>query len=343
MACGGGTPRATDASASAGTLKNQQDVHRRVLGETQELSRNDAASIARAIAEWCGREKRCHKGWKANCPICDRHSLTVTTGNSVPVLIRCWHCQASGSNDGWSKQRARFVKEGLLPKSAVPFKRVSPEEQAAAINARRIRAAVSWQQLHPLPTESHAANYLRARGLECFIGHPALRSFPYKFAHPAVDRLDSCWPILAARIWHVNRGFSGYQLTYLSNDKPDRARELDPQCRITHGVLKGGAVWIGAPSADEEIVVGEGLETLLSAMLLLERRCGAAVLGPDLKDLVLPSAVRRIHIAADNDETGRAGAACAASMWRKQGLSVRMSLPEGQGADFNNVLLRRQA
>jgi hypothetical protein len=111
--------------------------------------------------------------------------------------------------------------------------------------------------------------------------------------------------------------------------------------RETEGVLKGGAVWINAPSPYEYMVVAEGLETCLSAMKLLNLRCGAAVLGPNLKGLVLPRSARRIHIAADNDETGRGAAKCAAELWRTKGLIVRVSMPDKEGEDFNDVLRAR--
>jgi hypothetical protein len=114
-------------------------------------------------------------------------------------------------------------------------------------------------------------------------------------------------------------------------------RDFEPP-RTTHAPRKGAAVWIGAPRPDEEFVVAEGLETCLSAMILLQIRCGAAVLGPDFKNLVLPSTARRVHIAADNGETGRGAAECAARIWRAEGLKVRVSMPTKEGDDFNDVL-----
>lgn len=77
-------------------------------------------------------------------------------------------------------------------------------------------------------------------------------------------------------------------------------------------------------------------------MLLLNIGCGAAVLGPNLKGLVLPRCAQRIHIAADNDETGRGAANCAARIWRNLGLRVRVSVPEIEGEDFNDVWRRRE-
>ena len=81
-----------------------------------------------------------------------------------------------------------------------------------------------------------------------------------------------------------------------------------------------------------------GWKSVLSAMVLLNIKCGAAVLGPNLKGLVLPATARRIHIAADNDETGRGAAEYTARLWRQRGLCVRVSMPDEEGWDFNDVL-----
>jgi hypothetical protein len=210
---------------------------------------------------------------------------------------------------------------------------MSREERAAFDNTRRIEAKRYWDLLDPISVDSPAAAYLRARGLGAFISHPALRAG--RRLHEASDKV---WPILATRLWHVDHGYSGYQITFLEHDKPDRARAIEPG-RMTHGVLKGAAVWIGAP--DEEIVVAEGLESLLSALLLLNCRCGAAALGPHLSDIVLPASAQRLHIAADNDDTGRGAAKLAVQVWRKRELSVRVSTPDVEGEDFNDLLRRR--
>jgi hypothetical protein len=138
-----------------------------------------------------------------------------------------------------------------------------------------------------------------------------------------------------ARVWHVQHGFSAIQRTFLLWDGSDRDRS---QHRTTVGVLKGGGVWIGAPSPDDWVVVGEGLETVLSAMLLMEQKCGVAVLGSHFKDLVLPSTVRKILMAVDNDETGRETSAYAVKQWRQRGLFVRVAMPNREGEDFNDVL-----
>jgi hypothetical protein len=214
---------------------------------------------------------------------------------------------------------------GLLEPSNRELSKFDREKYEQYNKERRAEALAIWNNpwFEPVTPERGAAKYLCARGLEAFIGHPALRCLG---------------GILIARVWHVQHGLSAIQRTFLLEDCSDRDRS---EHRITEGVLKGGGVWIGAPRPDEEVVVAEGLETLLSALLLLDRRCGVAVLGPNLRGLVLPKTARKIHIAADNDETGIPAARHAQAVWSARGLDVRISHPATEGWDFNNELLGR--
>jgi len=84
---------------------------------SDDVNRPDAYTTAKpatqvidAIASYCGRVDRNGHSWKCNCPICGRHSLSVSYGHKVPILIKCWHCEACGINDGYTEQRALFVE-----------------------------------------------------------------------------------------------------------------------------------------------------------------------------------------------------------------------------------------
>ena len=232
-----------------------------------------SAQVVDAIANYCKRAKRSGKDWKCECPVCGHYSLSVTRGFKTSVLIRCWYCKACGLNDGWTEQRKLFIEAGLLPADAHSIAKLSPQEYQQYIEAKRAEAVRIWEHSVPITPDSVAAKYLRARGLESFIKHPALRCSRPNF--PAVHSPGRLRPALVSRIWHVNRGLCGVQFTYLNWDGDGRARELEPG-RRTYGTRKGGAIWIGAPKPDEEFVVGEGLETVLSAMLVLGIRANFA-------------------------------------------------------------------
>jgi hypothetical protein len=304
------------------------DIYRTAIPSAQAID---------AIASYCGRGERKGRDWKCNCPICGKHSLSVSHGRTAPLLIKCWYCEACDLNDGYTKQREWLIDAGLLPEDFRSIKKLSAKEYREWLKGNRDAAARLWErQLSPIKPESIAAKYLKARGLESFISHPALRTYNEGMFRYSPGRYRS---VLGARVWHVEHGLCAVQLTYLDFDGSDRDRELEPG-RKTFGPRKGGAVWIGAPKPDEEVVVGEGLENVLSAMLLLKLRCGAAVLGPDFKNLVLPRAAKCIRIAADNDDTGRGASDCARKLWCRRGIKVRVSMPDKEGEDFNDVLLK---
>jgi len=104
--------------------------------------------------------------------------------------------------------------------------------------------------------------------------------------------------LLVGRIWHVRKGFVGIHVTRIEWN----GWECERDERRTMGSCRGGAVWFGTVTPDTELVVGEGIETTLSAMILWGAKAGAATLGTaGLESLVLPQAARRVVIAADND------------------------------------------
>ena len=66
----------------------------------------------------------------------------------------------------------------------------------------------------------------------------------------------------------------------------------------------------------------------------------AAVFAGGLKTLELPSTVRAVIIAADNDASGvgQRSALAAYDRWTAEGRSVRIKTPPAVGTDFNDLL-----
>ena len=90
--------------------------------------------------------------------------------------------------------------------------------------------------------------------------------------------------------------------------------------------------------------MAEGIESALAAAKVLEKPAWAAVSAGNLADnLVLPSAIREVTIAADNDKPGLRSANRAAARWKAEGRTVRLAVPDRAGADFNDVLRDREA
>lgn len=127
-------------------------------------------------------------------------------------------------------------------------------------------------------------------------------------------------------------------------DQPD----LKPRLFAPGGHMVGGGVWFGSPSPTDIFVVGEGIETTLSAMILFEARAGVATLAANFLPTVLfPMSVERVLIAADHDgpesrNIGFRKAAYAADVWRKEGYEVALKRPRDPGTDFNDILRKRR-
>jgi putative DNA primase/helicase len=134
----------------------------------------------------------------------------------------------------------------------------------------------------------------------------------------------------------------GVHLTYLRHDgggKADLPKQYQRECR---GLIHGGAIRLIPFEPDVELVLAEGLETSLAASELFGLPCWSAVYAGGLCSLVLPPEVRRIVIAADNDESGvgQRNALAAYDRWTAEGRSVRIVAPPVVGDDFNDVLLK---
>jgi putative DNA primase/helicase len=145
-------------------------------------------------------------------------------------------------------------------------------------------------------------------------------------------------PAMVARIDHPERGFVAVHATYLTMDGSAKA-SLVP-VRKTFGLFSGGAVRFGSPRSDRWLIVGEGLETVLSVAFALGCPGWAALSWAGLVAMRLPPAARQVLIAADNDldDTGIEAAERAARRWAGEGRRIRVIAPPTPGTDWNDVL-----
>jgi hypothetical protein len=159
--------------------------------------------------------------------------------------------------------------------------------------------------------------------------------------------LRSCWhdleggfySAMVARVDDVDGLQIGIHRTYLRADGLGKASVGEP--RLALGPMKGGAVRL-AP-ASELLLVGEGLETGLSAMQACGLPTWVATSTSGLKNLILPLAVRKVVILVDHDlnGAGERAARVAKQRWLREGRRVRFALPPDPGFDFNDILLGR--
>ena len=122
--------------------------------------------------------------------------------------------------------------------------------------------------------------------------------------------------------------------TFLARDGGGKA-PVDPQ-KMMLGPCHGGAVRLAAPG--EVLMVGEGIETCLSAMQATGNPAWAALSTSGLNALDLPQDVRDAIVLADGDDPGEVAARECAWRWKREGRRVRIARPP-QGMDFNELLI----
>ena len=134
--------------------------------------------------------------------------------------------------------------------------------------------------------------------------------------------------------------------TFLKPDGSGKA-PLGDKVRLfaAGGHTAGGGVWIGVVrDSAREFLVGEGIESVLSAMRIFSVTAGCAALSEfGMRRLILPQEVRRVRVFADNDELGQGLAAAreAWRRWRDEGREVVVSIADRVGEDANDILIRR--
>jgi len=272
--------------------------------------------------------------------ICPFHKEKTPSFSIVPGggSYVCFGCGAAGDVLDFIA-----AKEGLDLKGAVAFLNGSAEPTATPpptrkpkpdrqLQRRIAKAKRIWSEAKPI-AGTWGATYLMERGL---CGHfpPTLRfhhALDY-FNGAGVSPLILPGLVAAVAVW-PSHCVEGVQVTYLDPRRPRKAQVSTP--RKSHGRIAGGAIRLA--SAEDHLLVGEGVETVLSAMLASGQPGWATAGTSGLRALVLPDAVKTVTIAADADAAGEQAAQAAADRWTGLGVKVRIARPP-QGKDFNDAL-----
>ena len=205
-------------------------------------------------------------------------------------------------------------------------------ERAASTAERTAAARRLWEACRPL-AGTRAEAYLRARGIE-----PGTR--PGLRFHPALHYRDEggfrALPALVAAVTTPQGELSGIHRTWLDPCAPAKAPVAHPRKAL--GPVYGHAVRLQAGALRAPLLVGEGLETVLSVLTALPGLRGAAALSaPGLGAFPPPDRVERVLIARDNDHAGERAAERLECRCRELGVDVTVITPEG--GDFNDDLL----
>ena len=218
-----------------------------------------------------------------------------------------------------------------LPRPAIPSPahpgHAPPDISGSPEAARRL-----FRSGRPVPG-TPAEAYLRARGITAPLDWPALRYHPSVYYRADENAPLELWPALLAAVTALDGAISGIQRTWLDRDRPAKAPLADPRRALGH--LLGNGVRFG--KATDIVAAGEGIETMLALKSVLPDLPMIAGLSANhLSALDLPSSMRRLYVARDNDAAGRRAAERLHA--RHRGIDVRELVPAH--ADFNLDLCR---
>ena len=288
---------------------------------------SQAARIATALGGY-----KSGGGWMALCPAHNDStpSLSLRDANDGRVLVFChagcdqktviaalaerhlWKTGASENRTG--------PKIGLRPRA--------PIELDANDRNRTVGALRVWAKASPsigTPVEI----YLRLRGITIAI--PETLKFHCGLRHPTGKLL----PAMVAIVVHgTNNRPVGIHRTFLDPLTHDKS-SVKPN-KMMLGPCRGAVVRLGPTTTP--LLIGEGLETCLSAMQATRLSAWAALSTSGMAALDLPRDIPDVVIIADGDAPGDRAATTAARRWACAGRRVRIARPP-TGKDFNDVLL----
>jgi putative DNA primase/helicase len=291
-----------------------------------------AATIGRNLG---GQPQR--HNWVCSCPICD-YPLSLADGEEGRLLAFCH----GGCN--FSEIECALVDYGLYAdddyESSPRIITRQPDPEELRLRSEGARWLYQATVEDPL-----ISAYLRSRSIS--ITSPALRFLPRDRHH---HRTGIPFPAMTAPVTTLAGEITGVHLSFLKPDgtglayaKPTTKGERDRR-RQCHGLVRGGAIRLAPHDPDQDLIVGEGVESVLSGMEWHGLSGWSAVSAGGLKTVEIPAEQRRLLIVADNDENGcsQRNAVEAARKWQAEGRITRIWMPDTVGDDANDFLMKKR-
>jgi putative DNA primase/helicase len=246
----------------------------------------------------------------------------------------------SHSGDDWRTCRDHVLSRLGIARGRVSEKRPLPKTDGS-VKSRIERAVTLWRQGTD-PRGTLAETYLASRALS-LAPELAMRVIRFHSACPWRNKISGellHFPAIltAMRNIHTNE-VTAVQRTALSQTGEKIGR-------MALGPKTGAAIKL---SADEDVTmgltIGEGLETVLSAMQLGFSPAWALGDANNVRNFPVLSGLESLTIIVDNDESGtgqRAALECS-SRWTSAGREVFRVIPNRCGEDINDVVQRTVA
>lgn len=251
-------------------------------------------------------------------------AATAEYGDLLDVIRET--CGFSNFRDVADEAR-RFLS---LPRSNLPLSMRTVRASAPSGSSDAARRLIAMSQtIHGTLVET----YLRNRGINTVHDAGALRFHPRCYYRPDEGSPTEKRPAMIAGVTDLDGTITGAHRTWLAPDGLGKAQIDTP--RRAMGNLLGHAVRFG--KIDDVLVVGEGIETILSLRCVLPGMPMAAALSANhLSVVLLPPTLRRLYIAHDADAAGNAALAALTERAGAAGIEVHTLSPQTE--DFNEDL-----
>ncbi|GJE02987.1 DUF7146 domain-containing protein [Methylobacterium isbiliense] len=175
--------------------------------------------------------------------------------------------------------------------------------------------------------------YLRNRGIKALHDAGALRFHPRCYYRPDDSSPTETWPAMIAAVTDLAGAITGAHRTWLAPDGFGKAPVSTPRRAMGH--LLGNGVRFGV--AADVMAAGEGIETMLSLRQVVPTLPMTAALSANhLAALELPSTLRRLYLARDDDPAGHRAVETLATRAGEAGIEA-LTLDSALG-DFNEDL-----
>jgi hypothetical protein len=256
-------------------------------------------------------------GWyQCRCPCHDDHKHSLSLKNTpFGIALKCF----AGCPPAAIKDAIRETGKGPLPPRM-------PQPEVPKMDLRAIAERI-WSESS---LDALLETYLRESRRIALPVPPTLRCHPGLFHQES----GTYGPAMVALVQDVTGASVGIHRTWLAADGSGKAA-VSP-VRKALCPTSGHAVRFGEPG--DLLLLGEGVESTLSAIELLEVSAGWATLSTSgLMSVQLPEHIRGVVIAADNDPAGIKAAESLERRLQREGRAVKIVKP-GAEKDFNDLL-----
>ena len=199
---------------------------------------------------------------------------------------------------------------------------------------------VLWQQAKPIAKGDFVDRYLISRRIVLNEFPSVLRYHPNLPYYDDEQKFIGYFPAMLALITdHHGKGVSIHR-TYLGNGCK---AAVSKQKKLTSSIFPGASsgATIKLYEAESILILAEGVETAFALYVATQIPTWATVSAGGMQKAILPSNVKEVIIAVDNDKSlrGQIAANKLAQRLLNEGIRVKRVIPPQVGNDFADVLM----